>query len=209
MLILIPIFYIVSNWQHIPEIIPLHYNFYGEVDKTGGKINLIYLATFIPLGVYIILLVAEFIDPKNKISDMGRRYLTIRFLLSILLAALIFMFTYSIINQTAFFQNAVFILIGLLFVFLGNYFGTLKPNYFIGFRTPWTLENEEVWRKTHRHCSKVWFIGGLLIIIANMLNDFNSVWALNVVCIISLIVIPIVYSYSIYKKVTTKPDQNV
>ena len=74
--------------------------------------------------------------------------------------ALVFIFTFLI-----------FPLIGLLFAFLGNYFKTIKPNYFIGIRTPWTLENEEVWKKTHLIGGKLWFVGGLLMALTFVLPN--------------------------------------
>lgn len=50
--------------------------------------------------------------------------------------------------------------IGILFIVLGNYYGKIKFNYFVGIRTPWTLANEEVWYKTHRFAGPVWIVGG-------------------------------------------------
>jgi|GEM_PF-6021179 len=44
----------------------------------------------------------------------------------------------------------VFVLLGLLFIFLENFMQALKPNYFITVRTSWTLETEVVWRKADR-----------------------------------------------------------
>lgn len=205
-LMIIPIIYIISNWKNIPETVPLHYNIYGEVDKTGDKMNLIYLSTFIPFGTYIVFLLAKYIDPKKKIASMGNRYYTIRFLLSTILAATIFTLTYSIVNKTGFFGNTLFILIGIIFIFLGNYFKSIKPNYFIGFRTPWTLENDDVWRMTHHHCSTVWFIGGLILVFVNATNYFNPVWLINIITIVSLIIIPVVYSYFLYRNVTPKSN---
>ena len=32
---------------------------------------------------------------------------------------------------------------------------SLKQNYFIGIKTPWTLENEMVWKKTHRITARI------------------------------------------------------
>jgi uncharacterized membrane protein len=49
----------------------------------------------------------------------------------------------------------------LFFVVLGNYIGTVRPNYFVGVRTPWTLENDLVWRATHRMIGRVWVFGAL------------------------------------------------
>src|SRR5690606_30794093 len=54
-------------------------------------------------------------------------------------------------------------LVALLFVVLGNFMNNIKPNYFVGIRTPWTLDDEENWRMTHHLASKIWFFGGLIM----------------------------------------------
>lgn len=183
----------------MPNKVPIHFNLYGEADKWGDKINLMYLATLIPLGAYIMFLLAKYIDPKNKITQMGNKYYVIRLLLTTILASIIIALTYSIANKTETFNNIVFIILGFVFVFLGNYFRNIKPNYFIGFRTPWTLENETIWRKTHQHCSIVWFVGGLFMVFINAFSIINSVWLVNALTIIFLIITPIAYSYNQYK----------
>ena len=45
----------------------------------------------------------------------------------------------------------------------------LKQNYFIGIKTPWTLENEEVWKLTHLYAGKMWVIGGLLVVVLSLI----------------------------------------
>ena len=115
------------------------------------------------------------------------------------MSALAIFILYSVQNGTC---NASFIfaIIGLLFAFLGNYFKTIKPNYFIGIRTPWTLENEEVWRKTHLLGGKMWFVGGLIMALTFVLPESLSLYVfLGITAIIS--VIPIVYSYLEFKKI--------
>ena len=59
----------------------------------------------------------------------------------------------------------VFAGVGLLLCLIGNYMHTIKPNYFAGLRLPWTLNNEDNWRKTHLLAGKLWFVGGLVIAI--------------------------------------------
>ena len=96
--------------------------------------------------------------------------------------------------------NIIFMSCGVLFVVLGNYFKTIKANYFIGIRTPWTLENESIWKETHKLGGKVWFVGGLLIIICSLVlaNDVNFKVFMGITIIIALI--PVVYSYLLYRK---------
>ena len=44
--------------------------------------------------------------------------------------------------------RAVLVVIGLMFMGLGNYLPRLRSNWWMGIRTPWTLESEEVWRES-------------------------------------------------------------
>ncbi len=59
--------------------------------------------------------------------------------------------------------------VGALLIVLGNYMPKIKPNYFIGIRTPWTLESEAVWNKTHR-------LGGKVFIAMGMLSMLTAFW---------------------------------
>ena len=132
---------------------------------------------------------------------MGNNLNNLRFILSLFMSALAIFILYSIQQQTS---NPGFILsiVGLLFAFLGNYFKTIKPNYFIGIKTPWTLENEEVWKKTHLLAGKMWFVGGLLMTMTFVLPDpFNLYVFLGITAVISII--PIIYSYLEFKKQKT------
>jgi len=47
-------------------------------------------------------------------------------------------------------------------VLMGNFLPRVRPNYFAGIRTPWTLASETVWRRTNRLAGKMLFFGGLL-----------------------------------------------
>jgi uncharacterized membrane protein len=55
--------------------------------------------------------------------------------------------------------------IGILFMILGNFMGKLRQNYFIGYKLPWTLNNEEVWNKTHRFAGKCMMFSGFIFVV--------------------------------------------
>ena len=76
----------------------------------------------------------------------------------------------------------------------------VKPNYFFGIRTPWTLANDEVWRKTHLLSSKIWVWGNLILatIILIIPNNYSSTVFIS--GIILLAAIPVYYSYKITNK---------
>ena len=92
------------------------------------------------------------------------------------------------------------LLIGVLFILLGNYFKTIKPNYFIGIRTPWTLENETIWKETHKLGGKLWFVGGILIVIFSLLLDKRQAFTVLMLITGLITIVPIVYSYLMFKK---------
>ena len=53
----------------------------------------------------------------------------------------------------------------LLLAVVGNYLSTLRPNYFAGIRTPWTLESPATWRATHRLGGRLTFYGSILLLL--------------------------------------------
>ncbi len=83
----------------------------------------------------------------------------------------------------------------VFFVVLGNFLGNLRPNYFVGIRTPWTLENPETWRATHRLGGRLMFFGGLILLIAQLFLSEGIFGWLFVVSILSLVAWGFVYSW--------------
>jgi len=94
----------------------------------------------------------------------------------------------------------VFGAMGLLFILLGNFMGKLRPNYFAGIRTPWTLESKTVWLKTHRLGGRVMVAGGICMLFASFLLPTEQSFLLCLLPFTLLIVlIPTVYSYICYR----------
>ena len=69
----------------------------------------------------------------------------------------------------------------------------------MGIKTPWTIANDTVWFKTHRLAGKLWFIGGLVMALSVFLPEYFNV-AIFIAVTIILAIIPMFYSYLIYKK---------
>lgn len=199
-IVLLPFLYLAYVWNQLPEQVPLHYNIKGEVDRYGDKSELILIPFLLPVLIYLIFLAVPYIDPKKQIQKMGNKYHNLKLVLTTFMSALALFIIYTGKNQSFANPNIIFLVIGVLYLILGNYFKTIKANYFIGIRTPWTLENETIWKETHKLGGKVWFVGGLLIIICSLLLDkeINAKVFLGITVIIALI--PIIYSYILYRK---------
>ena len=48
---------------------------------------------------------------------------------------------------------------------VGNFMGGLQPNYLMGLRTPWTLEDAATWRATHRVGGRVLVFGSAVLLV--------------------------------------------
>jgi uncharacterized membrane protein len=89
---------------------------------------------------------------------------------------------------------------GLLFMALGNEMGRLRPNWFAGIRTPWTLSDPENWRRTHRFGGKVFFVAGLLIAVANLLLPVTASAFVILAGALGAAVLSVGYSYLLWRQ---------
>ena len=86
---------------------------------------------------------------------------------------------------------------GLLFVMIGNYLPKTKQSYTMGIRVPWTLNSEENWNRTHRLAGFLWVLGGLYFIVMSFIGWSGAAF---LVPLLIMTLVPIVYSYVLYKK---------
>jgi len=92
---------------------------------------------------------------------------------------------------------------------LGNYMTSLKPNYFAGFRTPWALENEVVWRKTHRRGGKLLFWGSLVALLpVALVHGEVAKMLVAVFFLMAVTIYTFYYSYRVYREELAKPTQS-
>ena len=199
-IISLPFLYLATLWKDLPDQVPMHWNIHGEIDRYGDKIELLLIPFILPVFTYVLFLIVPKIDPKNQIGQMGNKYDLLKFLLTTFMSVLALFIIYSAQNQSLTNPNYVLLLIGILYIILGNFFKTIKANYFMGFRTPWTLENETVWKKTHELGGILWFIGGFAVVISSLIfnQELNFYIFMSITIIIALF--PIVYSYLVFKR---------
>ncbi|HBX66163.1 MAG TPA: hypothetical protein DEG32_08385, partial [Balneolaceae bacterium] len=98
------------------------------------------------------------------------------------------------------------IAVGILFIGFGNYMNSVKPNYFIGLRTPWTLESPIVWKKTHRLGSKIWMVGGIIIVVSKLVFSEGVNAIIFGISIAIMVLVPLIYSYTEFKKLESKGE---
>ena len=198
-----PAIFLAIIWNRLPAIVPVHYNLHGEADRYGNKNELLLLCGLL-IGVSLVmyLLVSNIyrVDPKRNAPENKLRLHRVAFSISVFLSVLNCIIIYSSYHQDIkWTMRLMLAAIGLLFTVLGNYMHTIKPNYFIGIRLPWTLENEENWRKTHMLAGKLFFSGGLLIILISFLIPIPWIFPVFTTFTVLACLIPCIYSFQLYK----------
>lgn len=199
-IILTPFVYLALIWNSLPETVPVHWNSSGEIDKWGNKLTLILMLFMLPVLTYIIMTAVARIDPKKKMPLMGGKLYQFKFSMVLFMSFLALFIVYSTKNLSSSSPSFVFAIVGGLFVILGNYFKVIQPNYFIGIKTPWTLEYPEVWKATHLFAGKLWFIAGLVIILGSLIFESAVFSKVFLVVVLSIATAPLAYSYLKYKK---------
>ncbi|MEN9598763.1 MAG: hypothetical protein RL596_1074 [Bacteroidota bacterium] len=202
-LALIPVGYLAYIYQSLPTTVPTHFDLSWKADAYGPKSTIwfpILLISALIIGMHFLFKVLPKIDPKKSANQspvmLGK--------LSVFLAVFMALIEISIIQatagNTAILDKTLIPALGLLFALIGNYMYSVKPNYFVGLRIPWTLENEYNWRKTHQYMSKFWVVGGLLILIIGLLTNLATGLIIMFCILFVITILPIIYSYKLFKQ---------
>lgn len=200
---LLPIAYIAYIYQSLPVSVPIHFGVDGKPDQYGSKGE--FLGTHaIILGasafVYLLLKFLPAIDPKKYVKYGEATFQKLALGLVMFLSALTIGIAFSTVNNNLNIEKLVLPMTGLLFAFIGNIMHSIKPNYFAGMRTPWTLEDDDTWRATHRLAGKLWFAGGIILTIISLLLPAKTGTIVFMSLVAVMVLIPVVYSYIYYKK---------
>ncbi|WP_313343943.1 SdpI family protein [Sedimentibacter sp.] len=189
----------IISYGYLPDMIPIHFDVAGNVDNYASRIS-IFLTPAINLMMIILAEVVKNIDPKKSAYKKFNKQYYLTFFLVSLLMLVIELYTIAFsLNMKIFNINAIMPLgVGLLFTVIGNMMPKFKQNFYAGIRTSWTISDSDVWYKTHRLGGKLWFIGGILMMVSAILPaQLKAVLFFTVVAV--LVIVPLVYSYVIYK----------
>lgn len=182
-------------YSSLPDTVPIHWNLAGEVDRTAPKFPGVFIMPVVILIAAMTFEAVPRISPRGYDLDAQSRGFR-----AIKLVSLLFVFALHVLTlaATAGFPIRLTLFIpiglGLLFIVIGNYLGTLQRNFFAGIRTPWTLASDDVWFRTHRLGGRLFMIGGALLMFAGLLGPDGILYGLiGVIAIV--VVVPVVYSY--------------
>ena len=95
--------YIFIRWSSIPDKIPMHYNFAGEIDRWGEKGELLFLIA-IAWGIWLLITVTErfpkFWNTGVEVTEKNREhvYRTLKYMVKTMKLIIVIIFTYLILH---------------------------------------------------------------------------------------------------------------
>jgi uncharacterized membrane protein len=189
---------IIACYPYLPAQIPIHWNYKWEVDGVADK-NKIFILGLMPFIMAIFLDLLPKFDPKRENYEKhARAYYKLKYVIVLLFICIDWITVLTALKPNIHMNLVLPIIMGILFIFIGNYLPKMKSNFFVGIKNPWTISDEVVWRKTHKAGGYLFVILGLLMIFMGILNNEIVDKIIVTLTIASLIGINI-YSYIIYR----------
>lgn len=194
---ILPVLIGIICWNRLPDVMATHFGFNNEANGFSSKA----FAVFgLPLILLAVLWVGAFVtahDPKrqNISSKMFSLMLWIAPVISLVAAAIMYPVNLGYELNIAFFSE---LLLGLMFIIIGNYLPKARQNYTIGIKIPWTLANEENWNRTHRLAGYLWMICGILMILISLTRFIPAEWLVGIFLI--MVLVPCIYSFWLHAK---------
>ena len=198
LLTLFPIVIGLLLWNKLPDVMAIHWGADNQPDGYSSKAFAVFVFPCILLGIHWLALWITSKDPGHK--KQGEKAIVMTFWLIPTVSLFVTSIMYGLaLGNKINMGSVLFGMMGLMFMGIGNYMPKIKQNYTLGIKVTWTLNNEENWNATHRFGGRVWFLGGLFLLLAAF---FPVEYTVHVMlpAILLMALIPMVYSYRYYKK---------
>jgi uncharacterized membrane protein len=189
----------IACWNSVPDRIPVHWNLHGEPDRYGSRLEgLLVMPALIALLPALIALLVR-IGPRREHMERSSGAIgTIIVAIGALFTGIHVLALHAATSPDPTLDGRwIFVGMGVLFVVLGNMMPKIRSNYFVGIRTPWTLESDRVWTLTHRFGGWSMAIGGLAVLVAAFALPMATagVVCFSIIMVASLL--PVIYSWRV------------
>lgn len=183
-------------YNKLPDLVPTHWNTMGEIDKYSPKAFGAFMAPVIMIFTWSGMKFLPKIDPRKKNYEKFDKSYSV--IVSILLTFFLVIHAVTLLAALGYsisIEKIIPLIVGVLFIVIGNYLPKSKSNFFYGIKTPWTLSSEVSWRKTHRLGGKLFVVAGIVCILSSFLLNGNIKAVVFFIAIMIAAIVPIVASY--------------
>lgn len=199
LLCLLPLVYSAVVYPTLPEQIAIHWNSAGEADNFVPKAIAAFGLPFLFVAINLYSKIRLLNDPKAEGQSQAIKQLSI-WLIPVLALVLVPFTLLTAMGVEIPLLMMASLLLGLLLVVIGNYLPKSRQNYTIGVKLPWTLNDPDNWNKTNRLAGYLSMAGGALLIVWTFLKPETAFQIpVTILIVLALILLPLLYSFSLYK----------
>lgn len=189
-------------WQRVPDPMPIHWGVGGQPDNWGPRPVGLLLGPGMCLLLPLLLPALLKLDPRREHVERSQEVAgTLMVTFAVLFLGIHALTLRAVLSESQELSgNAVMVLIGGLFIVLGNLLPKLRSNWFMGIRTPWTLQSEKVWHRTHRVGGWTMVAGGVIAILAALFTHDQVLFVVSLTAILAGSLFPVAYSYFAWRQ---------
>jgi len=189
-------------WGDLPEPMPIHWGPDGQADGWGSRAFGALLMPGIMLGLPPALYGLTRLDPRPEHVARIQRPLghVIVGMQAFLLMIQGMVLRASLTPGHAIDEGLLIAGMGVLFAITGNALGKTRSNWFFGIRTPWTLQSDAVWHRTHRFGGWLFALTGIASILLAFTTTGPVRMFLPIVLVLSATVASVVYSWMAWRQ---------
>ncbi len=186
-------------YNQLPDKVASHWNLQGKVDGYTSRAMGSFLLPVLGLIFLALFYVIPKIDPrKQAYASFMHEYDE---LVAVLLAFFYYLFVLVIAYNMGYSFNLLQFLapaFAVMFFYMGKTLIKSKQNYFVGFRTPWTLASRRVWDKTNVISGKLFLAAALVALSGVIVPGIGLI--ISIAMLVAIAAFGIVYSYVEYSK---------
>ena len=200
LMMLMPVVLFIIVYDQLPDDIPTHWNARGELDGTMPKPWGLLPLPLIMLFLNVMFWVIPVLDPKKNVASFRRPLFIVQLLTNLLFVVLALITAGVALGMQLDVPLIISYAVIFLLLTLGNFMGKFRPNYFVGIRTPWTLESEEVWMKTHKLAGWIWVGCSLGLLGLRLWLPNKAFYLIFIPVVLFMAFAPMGYSWWLYRQ---------
>lgn len=221
----VPVIVTAFVLQFMPDEIPMHYNISGEIDRWGSK----YECLILPLAIVLFTILWEVLfavynkKARNAAQDKQRAETVSNLkVINIIAAAATAVFgvmqclllykqygeaNSGLANLEIDSIKITCLLMGILFIVLGNFISKTKRNGAIGLRIAYSMYNDVTWSKSNRFGGAALMVTGVITVICSALFGSVAALTLMLVFLLASVIVMILYAKKVYETEKQKTEQ--
>jgi uncharacterized membrane protein len=181
-------------YPEMPAEMATHWNASGDVDNTMPRALGLVLFPVLNAGLLALFVALPRVDPRTDYESFRPAYDALALTTLGLFAYLNVVVVLANLGYAFELLQALAPAIGAVYVVAGTVTRHAEQNWFVGVRTPWTLEDEAVWEQTNRVVGRLFQVGGVVA----ALGVFVPAYALAFILAPALVVAVVSFGYSYY-----------